>query len=38
MNVMFEKDDDWTEIPIPEQFKTKLVDGELVTKPVEHAG
>jgi len=38
MNVMIEKDDDWTEIPIPEQFKTKLVDGELVTKPVEHAG
>jgi len=38
MNVMFEKDDDWTEIPIPEQFKTKLVNGELVTNPVEHAG
>ncbi|ORX84484.1 hypothetical protein BCR32DRAFT_230388 [Anaeromyces robustus] len=38
MNVMYEKADDWTEIPIPEQFKTKLVNGELVTKPVEHAG
>jgi len=39
MNVMVEQNDgDWTEIPIPEQFKTKLVNGELVTKPVEHAG
>jgi len=38
MNVMYEKGDDWTEIPIPEQFKTKLVNGELITKPVEHAG
>jgi len=39
MNVMTEQaDGDWTEIPIPEQFKTKLINGELVTKPVEHAG
>jgi len=39
MNVMVEQNDgDWTEIPIPEQFKTKLVNGELITKPVEHAG
>ncbi|KAG4091957.1 adenylyl cyclase-associated protein 1 [Neocallimastix lanati (nom. inval.)] len=39
MNVMAEQPDgDWTEIPIPEQFKTKLINGELVTKPVEHAG
>jgi len=39
MNVMTEQSDgDWTEIPIPEQFKTKLINGELVTKPVEHAG
>jgi len=39
MNVMHEKGDgDWTEVPIPEQFKTKFINNELVTKPVEHAG
>jgi len=39
MNVMTQQDDgDWTEVPIPEQFKTKFINGELVTKPVEHAG
>jgi len=36
VNVMFPKDDDMFELPVPEQFVTTLVDGKLVTTTLEH--
>ncbi|KAJ3020362.1 F-actin-capping protein subunit alpha [Thoreauomyces humboldtii] len=39
MNVLIQgEDDEYTEKPIAEQFKTSLVNGVLVTVPVEHSG
>ena len=32
------EDDDYTEHPVPEQFKTYIKDGKLVSEIVEHAG
>jgi adenylyl cyclase-associated protein len=32
------EDSDFKEVPVPEQFKTTIVDGKLITVTVEHAG
>ena len=32
------EDSDFKEVPVPEQFKTTIVDGKLTTVTVEHAG
>ncbi len=32
------EDDDPVEIPIPEQYETRVVNGQLVTTPVSHVG
>ncbi|KAI7903386.1 adenylate cyclase associated N terminal-domain-containing protein [Cokeromyces recurvatus] len=33
-----DNDDEFKELPVPEQFKTTVVDGKLVTTTIEHAG
>jgi len=38
MNVLIPKGDDVIELPIPEQYITKVVEGKLVTETVAHAG
>lgn len=38
MNVLFPGQDDLTELPIPEQYKTLIQNGKLVTETVQHSG
>ena len=37
INILVQKDDgEFTEMPVPEQFKTVIRNGALITVPVEH--
>ncbi|KAF2122294.1 adenylate cyclase associated N terminal-domain-containing protein [Lophiotrema nucula] len=38
ININLPKDDDYVESPVPEQFRTYIKDGKLISEIVEHAG
>jgi len=38
MNLVIPKSDDTVELPIPEQYISKIKDGKLVTEIVAHTG